>query len=163
LRSVDSLNHREYYFTEHAVSTPKGREMQDESYRQPHTPKGLGEAGRKLWALICQEWGLEGDASELAVLKLACEAQDRVELAQTELNRAESLTIVDRFGQLKEHPLIAVVARERAAVTSAVDQISRSQLNYRRLVLAEGRHEAQKADRDRPRSRRGGGRRLVGG
>ena len=49
--------------------------------------------------MICREWELEAGCEELALLEHACNAQDLTEKAAKELEKAGSLTYVDRFDQ----------------------------------------------------------------
>ena len=131
-------------------------------YCAPYAPRGLGAGGRRLWTTVCREWLLEPGCEELELLRLAAQAQDQLDQAQAELDTAGSLTFLDRFDRPTERPEVRIIRQARASVAGLVKQIGESQLRYRRLQIAEARHDAIEAQRDQRRDRRGGGVRRVG-
>ena len=126
-------------------------------YRPPYAPRGIGPGGRRLWVTVCREWLLEPGSEELELLHHAAQAQDQLDQAQRELDAAGSLTFLDRFDRPAERPEVRIIRQARATIASLIKQISESQLRYRRLQLAEARHDAIEADRTRRKDRRGGG------
>lgn len=129
----------------------------EESYRAPYTPRGIGPGGRRLWQTVCNEWQLAPEAEELELLRLACAAQDQLDQAAAELDAAGSLTFLDRFDRPTERPELRIIRQARTDIASLVKQVGESQMRFRRLELAEERHAAIEAKRDKRRDRRGGG------
>ena len=71
----------------------------------PTPPKALSRESKALWRTTCVDFDLE--PHHLRLLRLFCEALDRAAEAQKVLDEA-GLTIIDRFGQVKAHPCVAV-------------------------------------------------------
>ena len=69
-------------------------------------PVDLQESGAAYWRTIHRGWKL--DAHQPAILHRACRALDIAAQAEREL-AATGLTIVDRFGQQKPAPAVAVI------------------------------------------------------
>lgn len=86
------------------------------------TPLNLGKEGRKLWKCIQMSYSIE-DAGGLAFLQAACEAFDRVKDAQAQISR-EGMTISDRFGQMKAHPLCSVERDARSQFLQALKALN---------------------------------------
>ncbi|MGD9890307.1 MAG: P27 family phage terminase small subunit [Dehalococcoidia bacterium] len=78
----------------------------------PRPPRHLSVATRKWWAQIVADYVLE--SHHLKILTLAAEAWDRGQTAREVLDR-EGLTFIDRFGQPKARPEVAI-ARDSATV-----------------------------------------------
>ena len=68
-------------------------------------PAHLTPASRKLWARLLEEFSMD-DAAARMLLTSALEARDRAEAARLSI-AADGLTVRDRFGQTKPHPLLA--------------------------------------------------------
>lgn len=77
------------------------------------TPKGLGSDGSALFEAVLSDYAIT-DAAHRAHLQRAAEALDRIVAARAELRRS-GLTIRDRHGVPRPHPLIAI---ERAALSA---------------------------------------------
>lgn len=77
--------------------------------RIPPAPAHLRDAGASHWREVLGQFDFA--AFDLPMLQSACEQLDRAAAAR-EIIAKEGVTITDRFGQLKEHPAVAV---ERAA------------------------------------------------
>lgn len=75
--------------------------------KPPRAPAHLSARSRKLWRRLVEDYGLDEEPHALEVLRLALEAVDRAEEARSLLAR-EGLTVTDRFGQVKAHPMCAV-------------------------------------------------------
>lgn len=69
----------------------------------PHPPKDLRESGRRLWKDALAD--LEFEEHEMALLRAACRACDRLEAIAIELQDAP-LTVGNRFDEAVTHPLI---------------------------------------------------------
>jgi phage terminase small subunit len=81
---------------------------------EPTPLRGLSRRGRALYRQVADDFELQ--AHHLRLLEMLCQAIDRADKAQ-ELLDAEGLLIVDRFGQ--QRPLPAVAIRRDAEVTVA--------------------------------------------
>jgi P27 family predicted phage terminase small subunit len=75
--------------------------------KQPTTraPSNLGHSGREFWKKISAEFVLESHHSEL--LAQACKSLDRISTAREVLDK-DGLTFIDKFGQIKPHPAVAI-------------------------------------------------------
>lgn len=81
---------------------------------KPRPPAHLSKATRQWWTRMVSEYGLEGEFHALKLLTIASEALDR----RTEARQAiakDGVFVIDRFGQTKAHPGIAV-ERDQAIV-----------------------------------------------
>lgn len=78
-------------------------------------PKGLGEAGARLWDSIASKYALRPD--ELHVLEAACLAEDRTENMRALLTTTPMLT-TGSTGQVVVHPLVAEIRAHEAQVAS---------------------------------------------
>jgi hypothetical protein len=88
----------------------------------PKAPKGLGPAGRALWASVLADYWMDGESHKLAILEQACKVTDRV----TELESAmegEPLTVLGSARQLTIHPLIAEVRAQRGLLASLLKSL----------------------------------------
>jgi P27 family predicted phage terminase small subunit len=85
-------------------------------------PPGISAESRRWWQRVRDEYGI-GDPGGLMILASACEAFDRMRQAQRRLKR-EGLTVTDRFGQRKAHPLTLVERDSRASMLSALRQLN---------------------------------------
>ncbi|MFZ1429140.1 MAG: P27 family phage terminase small subunit [Geminicoccaceae bacterium] len=85
-------------------------------------PQRLSAEARKAWRKLADEYGIADDAG-LLILNTAFEAFDRMREAQAGIEK-EGSTIVDRFGQLKAHPLLPVERDARAAFLSALKSLN---------------------------------------
>ncbi len=82
-----------------------------------HVPATLGPSGRGLWRIVTAGFALEPHHE--IILKQACEALDRAEGARARVE-AEGLTIRDRFGIDRPHPLLATERDSRTAFLRAL-------------------------------------------
>lgn len=81
-------------------------------------PIHLSTEAKKIWKILTEEYGIE-DAGGLAILKTGLEAYDRATGARLAINK-DGLTISDRFGALKPHPLLACERDARAQWLAAL-------------------------------------------
>lgn len=87
----------------------------------PRPPGHLSKAAKALWRALHAEWNIP-DAGSIAILVSALESYDRCQLARRTL-AADGLTIRDKFGQVKVHPLCSVVRDAEAGFRAALRQI----------------------------------------
>jgi P27 family predicted phage terminase small subunit len=78
----------------------------------PAAPAHLRLETRRWWRQIVADYELE--SHHLRLFQAVCESWDEYRSA-TEVVRRDGQTVVDRFGQLKPHPLIAVARDARIA------------------------------------------------
>ena len=82
-----------------------------------HVPRGLSVEARKLFREVVVQNGLDliDDGASMTLLANAARALDRLRLAE-KVVRKEGATIVDRFKQIKPHPMTARIDCEGQAV-----------------------------------------------
>jgi len=76
-------------------------------------PKHLSADSRRLWLAIVTEFEIE-DPAGTRILQTALEALDRAAMARKQIDD-EGMTIRDKFGQLKSHPLLPTERDARSA------------------------------------------------
>lgn len=81
-------------------------------------PKGLSTESKALWKRLASEYSIDDDAG-LLLLQTAMEARDRMRGAQEAIAR-DGMTIADRFGQRKAHPLLPAERDARAQMLAAL-------------------------------------------
>lgn len=81
-------------------------------------PKGLSTEAKAWWKRLRTEYEIEDDAG-LLLLQTGLEAFDRMRHAQDAI-RAEGMTVLDRFGQRKAHPLLPAERDARAQMLAAL-------------------------------------------
>jgi P27 family predicted phage terminase small subunit len=87
------------------------------------TPKGLSTEARTWWKRLVSEYEI-GDDAGLLLLQTAMEAFDRMRIAQ-EAIEADGVTVFDRFGQRKAHPLLPAERDARAQMLAALRALNR--------------------------------------
>lgn len=85
-------------------------------------PSHLSKEAKVLWKKLCHEYSIE-DAPALAILKKGLEAMDRADSARKAID-SDGLTIQDRNGQLKPHPLLPCERDSRAAFLHALKMLN---------------------------------------
>lgn len=85
-------------------------------------PSGLSAEARKWWRKLTAEYAIT-DQGGLLLLGTALEAYDRMRAAQLAIE-AEGMTLADRFGQLKPHPLLAAERDARGQLISALRSLN---------------------------------------
>ena len=81
-------------------------------------PAHLSKKGKALWKKIRTEYAIN-DSGGLALLTNACEAYDRINECQQTLDN-DGLTITDRYGQTKVHPLCSVQRDARSQFVQSI-------------------------------------------
>ncbi len=90
--------------------------------KSPAAPSHLSAAARAWWRKLAGEYEIE-DAGGLLLLQTACEAFDRMKAAQDTVQK-EGVTLIDRFGQTKAHPLLVVERDARSAMIMALKSLN---------------------------------------
>jgi P27 family predicted phage terminase small subunit len=85
-------------------------------------PKHLSREAKKLWRDILDEFDLS-DSAGLRILQTALEAMDRAQAARQAID-LEGMTVLDKFGQLKPHPLLPTERDSRAAFLAGLKALS---------------------------------------
>jgi P27 family predicted phage terminase small subunit len=85
-------------------------------------PKRLSTEARKSWQKVVDEYQIVDDTG-LIILTTAFEAFDRMRNAQDQI-KLEGMTSVDRFGQVKAHPLLTVERDARAQFLAALKALN---------------------------------------
>jgi P27 family predicted phage terminase small subunit len=76
-------------------------------------PGHLSKEAKKIWKEIISEYVVE-DVAGLRILRVSLESFDRAQAAREAVDR-EGMTISDKFGQIKPHPLLPIERDNRAA------------------------------------------------
>ena len=85
-------------------------------------PGHLSKEAKMIWQELTSEYGIL-DAGGLAILKTGLEAYDRATGARLAINK-EGLTIKDRFGASKGHPLLACERDARSQWLAALKHLN---------------------------------------
>jgi P27 family predicted phage terminase small subunit len=88
----------------------------------PAPPRHLSQEARKFWRKVAEEYGID-DETGMLVLTVAFEAFDRMREAQGQITR-DGTTVVDRFGQVKMHPLLPVERDARAQFLAGIKALN---------------------------------------
>jgi hypothetical protein len=81
-------------------------------------PKSLKTPGRKYWTDLQAAYGIR-DAAGLQYLRKASELEDQIVELSAQIKR-EGRTFIDRFGQIKAHPLLSVLRDARSSQLQAM-------------------------------------------
>src|SRR5262249_3370737 len=107
------------------------------SPKPPQPPRYLRADGRELWKRVLGEYNLPSEA--LAVLALACQAQDRDADARRALDE-HGTTFQDRWGQVKMRPEVLIERDSRQSVARLLKQLG---LDLEPLQPGPGRPHAR--------------------
>jgi P27 family predicted phage terminase small subunit len=80
-------------------------------------PKHLSTDGRKLFSALQKDYHIT-DPAGVKILTTLCEASDRARSCR-ELIAAQGVTVCDKWGQVKPHPLLAAERDSRAQILQA--------------------------------------------
>ena len=102
-----------------------------------HMPRGLSVEAAKLYRKTVTQNALDviDDAASMTLLENACRALDRLRAAEAVIAK-EGPTIVDRFQQVKPHPMTARIDAEGQTIRQSLGAITNHQAAaaYRRGV-----------------------------
>jgi len=79
---------------------------------KPKSPKHLRAPTQRWFQAMIEQF--EFESHHLRILQAACEAWDRCQLCREAIRR-EGMTTIDRFGQVRPHPLLATERDSRLA------------------------------------------------
>ncbi len=85
-------------------------------------PAHLSDESKKFWTQIVDDYGIS-DAAGLKILRVACEAFDRAQLARVEIDKT-GLLVLDKFMQAKSNPLLPVERDSRAAFLAGLKALN---------------------------------------
>lgn len=85
-------------------------------------PKSLSKETKKVWKSIVSDYAISDEAG-LKILRVALEAFDRAQAARVQIDR-DGLTLPDRFGTLKPHPLLSTERDNRAAFLAGLKALN---------------------------------------
>jgi P27 family predicted phage terminase small subunit len=85
-------------------------------------PSHLSAEARKIWDELLSEYVIE-DTAGLKILRVACEAFDRCQSARRLID-ADGMTVIDKAGQTKSHPLLPIERDSRAAFLAGLKSLN---------------------------------------
>ena len=85
-------------------------------------PRHLSAEARKIWREILSEYQIE-DAAGLRILRVSLESFDRAQAARKAIDK-EGMTVTDKFGQKKPHPLLPIERDSRAAFLAGLKALN---------------------------------------
>jgi hypothetical protein len=91
------------------------------STNQGRPDRTIEAAAKKYFASIAREYDIT-DAGGQAIIKMGEEALVAVWKAEAQVER-EGMTVTDKFGQLKIHPLMPTIRDSRAQVLKALSML----------------------------------------
>ena len=77
-------------------------------------PTHLSTKAKRSWKELLDQWPSIGDVAGLLILQALLESFDKAQAARKQIDR-DGLTVTDKFGQVKSHPLLTVERDNRAA------------------------------------------------
>jgi P27 family predicted phage terminase small subunit len=88
----------------------------------PKAPSHLSKEAKKIWSEILAEYDIS-DAAGLRILRVALESFDRAQAARTAIDK-DGMTVTDKFGQVKPHPLLPIERDSRAAFLAGLKALN---------------------------------------
>ncbi len=85
-------------------------------------PGHLSTESKAFWKQIVSDYGIS-DAAGLKILRVACEAFDRAQLARVEIDKT-GLLVLDKFMQAKSNPLLPIERDSRAAFLAGLKALN---------------------------------------
>jgi len=84
--------------------------------------KHLSDEAKKIWKEILSEYEIQ-DAAGLRILRVSLESFDRAQAAREAIDR-DGMTLVDKFSQIKSHPLLPIERDSRAAFLAGLKALN---------------------------------------
>jgi phage terminase small subunit len=88
----------------------------------PVPPGDLGATGKALWVKLARAYRVDDEHGQ-TVLALGCRAADREEACRRQIKR-DGVSVRDKWGQIKPHPLLAAERDARSQVLAALRALS---------------------------------------
>ncbi len=88
----------------------------------PRAPAHLSTESKKFFRYVATEYAIN-DPAGLRLLQSAAEALDRIKQCRDQI-AIDGVSIVDRFGQRRAHPLLCIERDNRAAFLAAVKSLN---------------------------------------
>lgn len=85
-------------------------------------PKHLSIEAKKIFKSLCDEYSIN-DCAGLRILRVALEAFDRAQAAREQIDN-DGMTVVDKAGQVKPHPLLPIERDSRAAFLAGLKHLN---------------------------------------
>lgn len=85
-------------------------------------PKHLSRKAKKIYRDLVDEYAIV-DVAGLEILKTALESYDRAQSAREQIDN-DGMTVTDRYGQIKPHPLLANERDSRAGFLAAMKNLN---------------------------------------
>lgn len=85
-------------------------------------PKHLSLEAKRIWKELVEEYSIE-DSAGLRILRVSLESFDRVQAARKAIDH-DGMTITDKFGQVKAHPLLSAERDSRAAFLAGLKALN---------------------------------------
>ncbi len=85
-------------------------------------PRHLSKEAKKIWRDLTSEFDIE-DSAGLRILRITLESYDRAQKARIQID-LEGMTLKDRYGQTKPHPLLATERDSRAAFLAGIKTLN---------------------------------------
>jgi P27 family predicted phage terminase small subunit len=101
-------------------------------------PGHLSQEAKRIWKEIVEEYSID-DAAGIRILRVALESFDRAQAARTAIDR-DGLTVIDKAGQVKSHPLLPIERDSRQAFLAGLKALN---LDLEPLRDAPGRPEGR--------------------
>ena len=86
-------------------------------------PKHLSRESKRIWRRMVAEYHPFDDMHGLKVLEVSLDAYDRFQAARLQIE-AEGMTVLDKFEQIKPHPLLTVERDSRAAFLAGLKALN---------------------------------------
>ena len=77
---------------------------------------------KRIWREILDEYDID-DSAGLRILRVALEAFDRAQAARATIDK-DGMTVKDKFGQTKPHPLLPIERDSRAAFLAGLKALN---------------------------------------
>jgi len=90
--------------------------------KNSRAPGHLSKEAKRIWKEILEEYSIS-DAAGLRILRVALESFDRAQAARERIGQ-EGMTVTDKYGQTKSHPLLPIERDSRAAFLAGLKALS---------------------------------------
>lgn len=85
-------------------------------------PRHLTREAKRIWRDLIEEYAIN-DVAGLKILRVALESFDRCQKARDVIDN-DGMTVTDRYGQTKPHPLLASERDSRAAFLAGLKALN---------------------------------------